>query len=169
MNVSYTLTFSHHVVLVTCFGLLVHLIVTYGTKNEPFEQVLKGSGSFIFLIIPSLGFTKILVKLTQHQLQIGFKMLSWIWDIGMHQRLDIVPDEQVNLAANTQIYLFVRVSSKFIILQHMWRVPTVRKFSYCKNQSACSCRHCWCNCCHFYDGCYRFQVRMPKFTVCRDW
>ncbi|XP_046849273.1 zinc transporter 6-like [Xenia sp. Carnegie-2017] len=36
---------THHVVLVTCFGLLVHLIVTYGTKNEPFEQVLKASTS----------------------------------------------------------------------------------------------------------------------------
>ena len=34
--------FSDQVMIVTCVGLLVHLVVTYGTTNKPFNQVLKG-------------------------------------------------------------------------------------------------------------------------------
>jgi hypothetical protein len=34
--------FSDYMMMVTCVGLVVHLVVTYGTRNKPFNQVLKG-------------------------------------------------------------------------------------------------------------------------------
>ena len=44
--------FSDDVMIVTCIGLLVHLVVTYGTSNKPFDQVLKGFYTqFICVII----------------------------------------------------------------------------------------------------------------------
>ncbi|CAB3996756.1 Zinc transporter 6 [Paramuricea clavata] len=36
---------TDHMMMVTCVGLVVHLVVTYGTRNKPFNQVLKASTS----------------------------------------------------------------------------------------------------------------------------